>query len=88
MSRIGKQPIPVPSGVEVTIDGSTVRVKGPKGELSQTFNEDMGITLDDGVVTVTVDPSILTSTPDGTGMGCLPIRDTARAPSCPVRYQM
>ena len=33
MSRIGKQPIPVPSGVEVKIDGSTVTVKGPKGEL-------------------------------------------------------
>lgn len=53
MSRIGKQPVPVPSGVEVTIEGSTVRVKGPKGELSQTFNEDMAITLDDGVLTVT-----------------------------------
>ncbi len=53
MSRIGKQPIPVPSGVEVQIDGSTVRVKGPKGELSSTFNEDMRIELEDGLVTVT-----------------------------------
>lgn len=53
MSRIGKQPIPVPSGVEVQIDGSTVRVKGPKGELSSTFNEDMKIELEDGLVTVT-----------------------------------
>jgi large subunit ribosomal protein L6 len=52
VSRIGKQPIPVPSGVEVRIDGSTVSVKGPKGELSRTFNEDMQITLEDGVVTV------------------------------------
>jgi large subunit ribosomal protein L6 len=33
MSRIGRKPIPVPSGVDVSIDGSTVRVKGPKGEL-------------------------------------------------------
>jgi large subunit ribosomal protein L6 len=38
VSRIGKQPIPVPSGVEVKIDGSTLTVKGPKGELSQTFS--------------------------------------------------
>ena len=37
MSRIGKLPIAVPSGVTVTIDGSTVTVKGPKGELSRTF---------------------------------------------------
>ena len=48
MSRIGKQPIPVPSGVEVKIDGSTVTVKGPKGELSQTFSELMSISLEDG----------------------------------------
>ena len=33
MSRIGRKPIPVPAGVDVTIDGQTVRVKGPKGEL-------------------------------------------------------
>jgi large subunit ribosomal protein L6 len=36
MSRIGKLPIPVPSGVDVAIDGQTVRVKGPKGELAHT----------------------------------------------------
>ena len=53
MSRIGKQPIPVPSGVEVKIDGATVTVKGPKGELTQTFNEDMTIALENGEVTVT-----------------------------------
>ena len=53
MSRIGKQPIPVPSGVEVQIDGSTVTVKGPKGELSQTFSELMGISLEEGNVVVT-----------------------------------
>lgn len=52
MSRIGKQPIPVPSGVEVRIDGSTVTVKGPKGELASSFNEDLLITLEDGVLAV------------------------------------
>ena len=36
MSRIGRKPIPVPAGVDVTIDGQTVKVKGPKGELSHT----------------------------------------------------
>ena len=52
MSRIGKQPIPVPSGVEVKIDGSTVHVKGPKGELSRTLPEIMTVELEDGLVTV------------------------------------
>jgi large subunit ribosomal protein L6 len=52
VSRIGKQPIPVPSGVEVKIDGSTVAVKGPKGELSQTFSDIMTIELEDGVLQV------------------------------------
>lgn len=52
MSRIGKQPIPVPSGVEVKIDGSTVTVKGPKGELSQTFSEILSIKQEDGVLLV------------------------------------
>ena len=53
MSRIGKQPIPVPSGVEVKIEGSSVSVKGPKGELKSTFNEDMNIQLEDGMIVVT-----------------------------------
>ncbi|MDO8849043.1 MAG: 50S ribosomal protein L6 [Coriobacteriia bacterium] len=52
MSRIGKQPIPVPAGVEVNIDGSSVTVKGPKGTLSQSFNPDMAITLEEGAVVV------------------------------------
>ena len=38
MSRIGKVPVVIPSGVDVTIDGQTVRVKGPKGDLSQEFS--------------------------------------------------
>ena len=53
MSRIGKQPIPVPSGVEVKVDGSTVAVKGPKGELSGTYSEILTITLEDGAIVVT-----------------------------------
>src|ERR1035437_437824 len=52
MSRIGKQPIPVPSGVEVKIEGTKVSVKGPKGSLSQEFDPDMIITLEDGVLSV------------------------------------
>ncbi|HAL30627.1 MAG TPA: 50S ribosomal protein L6 [Coriobacteriia bacterium] len=52
MSRIGKQPIPVPAGVEVTIEGTDVTVKGPKGVLSQSFDPDMQITLEDGAVLV------------------------------------
>jgi large subunit ribosomal protein L6 len=46
MSRIGKKPIPVPAGVEVTIDGATVRVKGPKGELLRTFSSELTIRRD------------------------------------------
>lgn len=53
MSRIGKQPIPVPSGVEVKIDGSTVTVKGPKGELTQTFTDILSISLEEGQILVT-----------------------------------
>jgi large subunit ribosomal protein L6 len=53
VSRIGKQPIPVPSGVEVTIEGPKVTVKGPKGTLSHVFNEDMTVALEDGVLSVT-----------------------------------
>jgi len=52
VSRIGKQPIPVPSGVEVTIDGATVTVKGPKGTLTQSFSEEMALKLEDGVLSV------------------------------------
>ena len=53
MSRIGKQPVPVPSGVEVKIDGPTVTVKGPKGELSQTFSDIISIEMEEGAVIVT-----------------------------------
>ena len=43
MSRIGKQPVAIPAGVDVAIDGSTVTVKGPKGELTRTFQPMMSI---------------------------------------------
>ena len=52
MSRIGKMPIAVPAGVEVTIDGATVTVKGPKGELTRSFAEMLTISLNDVVLTV------------------------------------
>ncbi len=52
MSRIGRKPITVPAGVDVTIDGSAVTVKGPKGTLSGTFNSNMSIELDAGIITV------------------------------------
>lgn len=52
MSRIGKMPIPVPEGVEVTIRGTEVHVKGPKGELSQSFDPAMVISLSEDVLTV------------------------------------
>jgi large subunit ribosomal protein L6 len=41
MSRIGRKPIPVPAGVDVSIDGNTVRVKGPRGELARTLHRDV-----------------------------------------------
>ena len=52
MSRIGKMPIAVPAGVEITIDGATVTVKGPKGQLTRTFADMLTISLNDGVLTV------------------------------------
>jgi large subunit ribosomal protein L6 len=52
MSRIGKLPVPVPSGVDVNIDGATVTVKGPKGTLSHTLAEPITIEKGDGVLDV------------------------------------
>ena len=53
MSRIGRLPITVPAGVEVKLDGNTVTVKGAKGTLTGTFDSNMTIALDGGVITVT-----------------------------------
>lgn len=52
MSRIGKMPIAIPSGVEVRIEGSRVTVKGPKGELSRELDPEMKLSLSDGALTV------------------------------------
>ncbi|WP_150249558.1 50S ribosomal protein L6 [Nocardiopsis deserti] len=52
MSRIGRLPLSVPKGVEVTINGQDVTVKGPKGELKHTVAEPITVALEDGVVTV------------------------------------
>jgi large subunit ribosomal protein L6 len=53
MSRIGKQPIKVPSGVELKVNGSSVAVKGPKGNLQRDLHPNMKIELQDGEVKVT-----------------------------------
>lgn len=53
MSRIGKKPVPVTKGVTVTIDGNTVKVKGPRGELSRTLPADMKVALANDEITVT-----------------------------------
>jgi large subunit ribosomal protein L6 len=52
MSRVGRKPIPVPSGVEVTVNGSHVKVKGPRGHLERDFPETVGVEIDGDVVTV------------------------------------
>ena len=53
MSRIGKLPIVIPAGVDVSIDGSTVTVKGPKGELTRTVHSNMTVEKDGATITVT-----------------------------------
>ena len=53
MSRIGRQPIEVPQGANVTLNGQNVHVKGPKGELTFDAHPDMTVALNEGVVTVT-----------------------------------
>ena len=53
MSRIGKQPITVPSGVTITVDNQAVSVKGPKGELSQFMMPGIVVNVDGSTVTVT-----------------------------------
>lgn len=53
MSRVGKMPIAVPSGVEVAVNGNLVEVKGPKGALKREFSPEIEIKLEDGVISVT-----------------------------------
>lgn len=53
MSRIGRKPIAIPAGVEVKVEGNIVTVKGPKGQLTNTFNADMAIAVEGSEVVVT-----------------------------------
>jgi len=55
MSRIGKAPIELSSGIEVSVDGNDVVVKGPKGTLTQTLDPRISVSVEDGVVTVARD---------------------------------
>lgn len=55
MSRIGNNPVAVPSGVDVTIAGSTVTVKGPKGSLSRDLPEGVSVTREENTLVVTRD---------------------------------
>lgn len=52
MSRVGRKPVEIPAGVTVTLNGNTVTVKGPKGELTRTFHSDIEIKLEDNNVVV------------------------------------
>jgi len=52
VSRVGRMPVEIPSGVQVDIKGSNVHVKGPKGELKRTFSPRIGIKMDGDVITV------------------------------------
>ena len=52
MSRIGKAPITIPEGVEVKMEGTTVAVKGPKGELTQEIDPVITISINEGVITL------------------------------------
>ncbi len=53
MSRIGKKPVPIPKGVDVTVRGNDVTVKGPKGTLTRTFHREMTIAVEGGEAVVT-----------------------------------
>jgi len=52
VSRIGRMPVVIPKGVEVEVQGSFVRVKGPKGEMSRTFPASMSVEVNDGKIEV------------------------------------
>jgi len=53
MSRIGKSPVNIPSGVDVKVNGTTVTVKGLKGELTQEIDSSVSLSIEDGVITFT-----------------------------------
>ena len=53
MSRIGRMPVGIPSGVQVEVNGSNVRVKGPKGEMLRAFSPSIGIAMENDLIVVT-----------------------------------
>jgi len=53
VSRIGRKPIQVPSGVSVTINGNEIKIKGPKGELGISYHQNMSVSFKDNVIEVT-----------------------------------
>ena len=53
MSRIGRLPVAIPSGVQIDVQGSNVHVKGPKGEMKRTFSALIGIAMENGQVVIT-----------------------------------
>ena len=53
MSRIGNKPVTIPSGVSASVEGQTIKVKGPKGQLQFVVHDDVAVKLDNNVVTVT-----------------------------------
>lgn len=53
MSRIGRKPIAIPAGVTVTMNGNTISVKGPKGELTRELHKDMNVTVENNEIVVT-----------------------------------
>ena len=53
MSRVGRNPIPLPSAVKIDIDGASIKVTGPKGNLSRVIDSEMRLHLEDGRLTVT-----------------------------------
>ena len=52
MSRVGKRPVPIPSGVTATVDGQTVKMKGPKGQLQFVVHDDVEVKFEDGAIKV------------------------------------
>src|SRR4030095_16803240 len=52
MSRIGKKPVPIPSGVTANVEGQTVKIKGPKGAMQVVLPDDVAIKMDSGAVKV------------------------------------
>ena len=52
MSRVGLNPILIPEGVSVNVNGSSINIKGPKGELNQNFDSDFKIKIDENVIEI------------------------------------